>query len=722
MAVDPLMQGLLQGFATEAQDLCEKVTRDLLDLERPGDGAAAARLYDAVARGLHTLKGTAATVGLEDLSAIVHRLEDVLAPHRKASSALPGGVTDAMLRSLDAFLASVRAQADGRETESPLAEIHALLDSPAANGAPATAEDEPVAAPGAGRAVERTVATAAEKAAAEKAAAAEAALETDDGTWRVRVRDVMNLMREVERLRELRLRLEQRRRELEDAVAGLSAVPGLEDARLGLANLVRALGTDAEEAGDIVDSAEEGLKAIGTVPVRTILEPLRRAVRDLCRNLEKEAKVSLVGGDLALDRRVLTALRGPLIHLVRNAVDHGIEAPDTREKRGKHREGAVTVRLEQQGNMLFVTVEDDGGGVDSDRIREVAIDRGVASADKLATMAPSQVQQLIFEPGFSTARKITDTSGRGVGLDVVKNQVRGLEGHVEVQSTPGQGSRFVLTLPVEFGSSPLLAVRAGEHRFGVPMPAIEALVATEKKNLRVGRSRVQVAYRDQLVPVHLLGSMLGLGQPGVPEEGQVLLILQSQGHRLAIAVDEVLGDRDLVIRPLPLELREVAAYQGAATLAGGELLLVLRADWLVDTTAKPLVGDGAGGSRRALVVDDSLTARALHRTMLESGGFTVHTASSGPQALDQLKNATYDVVVCDIGMDVMDGYQFTQALRQRVDTRQLPVVLVSAHDSDTDRSRGLAAGADAFLSKKECVSGRLISEISAVMGRRRAAS
>ena len=196
--------------------------------------------------------------------------------------------------------------------------------------------------------------------------------------------------------------------------------------------------------------------------------------------------------------------------------------------------------------------------------------------------------------------------------------------------------------------------------------------------------------------------------------------MQSQGRRLALCVDEVIGDKELVIRPLPVEVRELPAYQGAATLARGELVLILRPDWLVNLDRKS--ESGLSGTRRALVVDDSLTARALHRTALEAGGYLVHTASNGRQALEQLRHSAYDVMVCDIGMDEMDGYQLTAEVRQRPETDGMPILLVSARDSDADRQRGMASGADGFLTKKDCVSGRLLSEVSAVIARRKGMS
>jgi two-component system, chemotaxis family, sensor kinase CheA len=534
---------------------------------------------------------------------------------------------------------------------------------------------------------------------------------------------VIALLHEVERLREVRLRVEERRRELERAILQLDRL-GIQaetaEARAVLLGVRRSLGADGEEAADIVASIEDGLKAISTVPVRTILDPLRRAVRDLCKATGKQARLAVVGAEVSLDRRVIEQLRGPLIQLVRNAVDHGLEMPEVREARGKHPEGALTIRVEQQGNMLFIEVGDDGAGLDLEQIREAALRRSLVAPEQLANMSNQQLHQLIFRPGFSTRMEATEFSGRGVGLDVVRNQIQALQGHVEVQSVAGQGARFVLTLPVDLGSSPVLVVRCGEHQLGIPMAAVESSRAARSGDLRVGRSRVQLDHRDQLIPVQDLGSLVGLRQPEVPADGQPLLILQAQGRRLALSIDEVLGDRELVIRPLPADVRDLPAYQGAATLARGELVLILRPDFLVSSDRR--AESGLAGTRRALVVDDSLTARALHRTALETGGYLVHTASNGRQALEQLRHSAYDVMVCDIGMEEMDGYELTAAVRQRTETDSMPILLVSARDSDSDRQRGMAVGADGFLTKKECVSGRLLSEVSAVIGRRKGAA
>ena len=711
--LDPMLEQLLAGFVDESQEIYERVTRNLIELEKaPAQGTR----FDDLARGLHTLKGSAATLGLEDLADFAHRMEDVILPLRGSAEPVPAPLADAVLKALDVWMARLRAYS----AKTALPELQASLDrlNQVRPEKKAMTSTPPVAPPTIPEPVR-------EPDVVPDSNPPVPAIPAEDGasgeSWRVSTRQVIGLFHEVERLRELRLRIDERRRELERAAGGLERIAGASmqtaEARAMITGLRRSMNADGEEAADIVASMEDGLKAISTMPVRTVIEPLRRAVRDLCKSSGKLARLSVVGAEVSLDRRVLEQLRSPLVHLVRNAVDHGLEMPGVREARGKHREGALTIRVEQQGNMLFIEVADDGNGLNVPKIRESALQRGIVTAEEMANLGSQQIHQFIFRPGFSTRAEVSDVSGRGVGLDIVRNQIQALQGHVEVQSNPGQGTRFVLTLPAELGSSPVLVVRVGEHQLGLPMIAVEASRGSRAQDLQVGRARVQLVHRERLLPVQDLGALMGLRQPEAPQDGQPVLILQSQGRRLALSVDEVLGDKELVIRPLPDLVRDLPAYQGAATLARGELVLILRPDWLVNLDRKS--ESGLSGTRRALVVDDSLTARALHRTALEAGGYLVHTASNARQALEQLRHAAYDVMVCDIGMEEMDGFALTSAVRQRPETDSMPILLVSARDSQEDRQRGQAVGADGFLTKKDCVSGRLLSEVSAVIARRK---
>ncbi|HZH02966.1 MAG TPA: response regulator [Myxococcaceae bacterium] len=685
MSID--LQRVVRVFAEEAEVLAQKITRALLTLESAEAGGAEFREALAeLARQLHTLKGSAATVSLDGVCALAHLMEDAALTLDPAAR-VPFQTSDALLAALDAAMGSIRSQAEGRpESAAALAEASARFGT-----------DAPLPLP-----------------------TLPSAPRADGATgWRVDAQDVTALAREIERLREIHLRLEERHRELDRAINALSRLGLLAEtaeARARVMGVGGALARDAENTLDVVQALEERVKGICTLPVGTVLEPLHRAVRDLCRATGKEARVSVSGGEVSLDRRLLEALKGPLVHLVRNAVDHGLEGPEVREARGKHREGALWVRVEKQGNVVFIEVADDGGGLDLHRIRQVAERRGWASPSALRAMDPEALYALIFRTGFSTAETATSISGRGVGLDVVKREVEALQGTVEVQSKPGDGTRFVLTLPTELGSSPVLLVRVGEHHFGIPALAVEAVAATRTERLHTTPTRTTLEHDGRLLPVRNLGALLGLCLDEPPEAGQPLLLLQAQGERTALVVDEVLGDRELTIRQLPEELRSLPAYQGGCTLARGELLLVLRPDFLVTQALRERT---ASTAKRALVVDDALTARALHRAVLEAGGYAVHSAGSGEQGLSRLQRTTYDVVVCDVAMEGMNGLEFTRHVRSKSEWAQVPVVLVSAHDGAEDRERGEVAGADGFLSKKDCASGRLLAEVARAAARRR---
>ncbi|MGZ3457780.1 MAG: hybrid sensor histidine kinase/response regulator [Archangium sp.] len=715
MPVDPMLQSLVAGFSTEAQEVCQKVTLDLLELEREGlDNEALGKVYTRLARHLHTLKGSAASLGLQDLSSIAHKLEDALAPLRKDIQPMPRSLVDTLLHGLDLFLLRAQAHAEGRgeSLPDPTAALAQLVADAPPPEAAASADAAPAHAPA-------QPATAHVQAAPSQASSAMADDDTADAGWRVAAHQVTALMREVERLREFRMRLEDRLRDLSKAVELLSVRELLAPtarARAMLASVSTGVRADGHEASDIVDSLEEGLKSITTRPVRTILEPLQRMVRDLSRQLGKQARLSVVGAEVSLDRRLLEKLKGAMVHLLRNSVDHGIEMPDERERAGKHHEGALTLRVEQQGNILFMELSDDGRGIDPAAVRAAAERKGLITAEEGARMHETQLRDLIFSPGFSTRTDVTDTSGRGVGLDAVRASAESMQGRIEVVSTKGSGTRFILTVPMELGSSPVLTVRALDVSVGLPMLAVESTQLASAENLRIGRMRTQLDYNGQLVPVVDLGARLGVRASAPPSEGQPLIIVQSGGKRLALAVDAVVGDRDLVIRPLPAEVRDVPAYQGAAILSRGELLLILRPGWVVSDVAPQAVTMPT--SRRALVVDDSLTARALHRAMLEAGGFTVHLAASGARALERLQTETYDVIICDLEMEEMNGTELIAKLRSQPESHNIPCILVSANDSAGARARGLSAGADGYLSKRECAAGRLLSEVLDVMSRR----
>ncbi len=691
MVIDPSLAEPLALFVVETEGYARTTNECLLALER-GEGDLGKR-HQQLARVLHTLKGTAATFGLTGLAEAAHRMESAIDLAREGSSPLPAPLADALLRCMDGFVATVRACVAGREEPPFPPALLAALGSPRPRR-PSIPPPSPTL----------------EVKPAEELA-----------SWPVHADDIAGFTREIEHLRDLHLRIDTRARELARILDGaevLLAAPKLRPLRARLTELRMGLTGDGEETFEVIAALENGVKQICTLPVRTVLDPLHRAVRDLCRATGRRARLSIVGGDAVLDRRLLDALRGPLVQLVRNAVDHGVEAPDQRRAANKDPEAQIVITVEQQGNIVFIEVADDGAGIDRAALGAAAVASGIVTRERLEAMTTPEIDRLVFYPGLSTKAEVSEVSGRGVGLDVVLGEVRNLDGWIDVHTTPGQGTRFTIHMPMEIGSSWLLVVTAVAGVYGVPLAAVETVVAAREEAMRVGRRHMSLEYLESLIPIVDLGWLLGQRERKAPAAGQPLLVIQADGRRVALAVDQIQGEQDLVVRVLPPELRALPQWQGAATLARGDFLLVLRPEWMVsqDSREEQVV------TRRVLVVDDSVTARALHRSVLESAGYTVHAVPSGEQALQQLADTTYDVVISDVTMAPreLDGLELLTRIRGTPSLGQLPVVLVSVSDDRELRARGLALGADAYLTKKECASGRLLGEIAAVLSRRRA--
>ena len=738
--MEEFFQELVKGFELEASELVEAASSAVMELEQC-DAAARASIFDRLGRNLHTLKGSSATCGLLDVSELAHKLEDLVAPYKKSSDPFPPQQADLLLKGLDLLMSRVRIHARGQGKTLP--GLH--LAMPELFGASAQ--------PGEVQAVEAAPKAKAAKKAGPAGAQQPETLQdgmptleafTDSGeaavaadgiegiegpseesanfeatSWRVDNRQVLNLMREVERLRELRLNLMDRARDLAmqaDLLAQGDYGQEAKSLKVPLQRMKVELSYDIETTGSVVELMEEHLKAIYSMPVGKALEPLQRVLRDTCRQTGKLAKLSVAGGELMLDRRILEGLSSPLVHLVRNAVDHGLEMPELRDSLGKHQEGALVIRLEQQGNWLNLEVSDDGKGLDPVKLRETAVSKGIIRSDEAAALSDIEACELIFRAGFSTASSVSRLSGRGVGMDVVKSAVKQLRGMIEVHSNPGQGTRFLITLPLTLGASPMMLLKAGNGTFGLPVPSVESVFKAGSGILDKVGEEWRLKWQESWLKLSDLSAVLGLRAAAEAAEGMNIVVLQSQGKRLALMVEQIEGDAELVILPLPEGVAAEGSYQGAAMHSGGELMLVLRPDWLIEQGGKR---GAARGKLKALVVDDSLTARAMHRGILESGGYMVHAAASAKQALQMLEAGTYDVIICDVSMEGMDGLEFTRTLKSGPRPLATPVVLVSANDSEEDRSAALESGAESFISKQDCAAGRLLEEAARAMALRK---
>ena len=470
------------------------------------------------------------------------------------------------------------------------------------------------------------------------------------------------------------------------------------------------LNEDVMRVGTTTRMIEEDVLSIRMHPVSTLFNTFPRAVRDMARELGKPVDLTVEGGDTELDRKILETIRDPLLHLVRNAVYHGIESDEERDRTGKQPKGVIRLSAWQQGDQVFIQVADDGRGIDPARVRDAAVSKGLVDSSAAETLTRDDCLRLIFEPGFSTAATVSDISGRGVGMDVVKVRVEEMHGEVRVESTIGAGTAVILALPLTLAISRAILLRVQGRTFAIPTASIETTVKVTPKEIKSIEGKEAIIVRNATVPIFPLSQILGMNSSSGTTNGNglhVLVISHSQ-QRVGFVVDELIGEQEIVVRPLGAPLEKVKNVAGAATLGSGEVVVVLHVPDIVaaarGAVLKPTTRDGAKSQaasrrKRVLVVEDSLTARELEKSMLQAVGYEVRTAVDGVEGLEKLAQGTVDLIVTDIQMPRMDGFSMIRRVKSDDRFRNIPVIIVTTRSDEADRRRGLELGADAYLAK-----------------------
>ncbi len=513
-----------------------------------------------------------------------------------------------------------------------------------------------------------------------------------------------------------------------EAQAGLAEVQHILETinlnRQALARLERGLdrlGMQLSRDGGLLNQActalEDEVHRVRMLPFAEACGGLDRAVRDVARSTGKQVALKIGGKDVELDRAILEGLKDPLMHLVRNGVDHGIEPPEQRLAAGKPAEAQLTVSASLRGAQVEIVVEDDGRGFDIQRIREKARSKGLPEPQD-----DHAVAQLVFMAGFSTASTVTNISGRGVGLDVVQAQIEALQGSVDLSFAAGRGSRFTLNLPLTLTTTRAIMVRAGNQTYAIPTVSVQQIVRIDPSDVSSVGRRHMLTLGGTPIPISRLTETLGMeGDETDSEAAKLLVIIMGSGQiATATIVDELLAEQEITIKHLGRRIRHVRHISGGTLLPSGETALVLNAANFMRTQLNtesytPLVTVQVTQSQetppRLLVVDDSVTTRALMQAILESAGFNVQTAADGRFALEKLDQGQFDLVVSDVDMPRMNGFGLTEAIRKSKRLAKTPVILVTSRATDEDKARGLQAGADGYIVKKEFESHGLVETI-----------
>jgi two-component system sensor histidine kinase and response regulator WspE len=454
---------------------------------------------------------------------------------------------------------------------------------------------------------------------------------------------------------------------------------------------------------------------------------LARMVRDMARALGKSARLVVEGDKTEVDRDVLERLESPLSHLLRNAVDHGLEPPGERVAAGKPEAGTVRVEAVHRAGMLSVTVADDGRGVDLEKLRKKVVARGLNSAELVRRMTEGELLEFLFLPGFSTAPQVTEFSGRGVGLDVVQNTVRRIGGSVRITTAAGRGTSFHLQLPITLSVIRAVVVTVAGEPYALPHTRIDRLLRVPRAEVRSLEHRQFVTVDSQNVGLVLAAQMLDLPAAAPPGDALPVVLLSDPTGWYGLVVDAFVGEQDLVVRPLDPRLGKVPNVSAAAVLDDGSPVLIVDVEDVVRSMDQFIqtgslrrceapASREAARKKRVLVVDDSITVREVERQLLIHQGYDVAVAVDGMDGWNQIRAGHFDLMVTDVDMPRMTGLQLVQAVRADAALKELPVIIVSYKEREEDRLRGLEVGANAYLTKGSFHDNRFTESVADLIG------
>lgn len=750
-----LRQRLLATFRVEYSEHASRIRDLLAGFEAAGSAAPGPEL-DETFRRAHSLKGAARAVDLRDLEALAHRMEAVLARVRDGSTNLGPRTAAALLQALDSgddLMSALSRSEPAPDIQRALVELDRVLEvTPDEPEAPEPAQPAPPpveAAIPASPLPER--AATGQDIPPPPLPATDATLET----VRIPVQVLDRLLRvaglihsealQREQLRESADELNERLQTLEGnwrrlrqphsatsllaggqpsvATAGVQAELIHEELQQCLQQqreLSRAYRQADWQLRRLDDQLQEEVRLARLVPAESILGGFRQMAREIARDLGKEIQFRVNGFEVQADRSVLQELKDPVMHLLRNAIDHGLEDADTRERQGKARAGQLTLSLQTGGGRLQLTITDDGRGIDLEQVRATAVRRGRLTPSEAEAVSPEELGRLIFEAGLSTARFVTDLSGRGMGLSVVSETVSRLGGDYQVLPGTPCGTQIQLTVPLAISTLPLLIVHAAGQAFGLPSSSLSRLIHVPVQELGTLEGQPTAVLDGQHVPLASLAYLLGIGDVELYTESKALCVavVSAGGTRIGLVVDEFEAHTEAVLHDLGAPFAGLAHLTGGFLGAGEEIVLGLNPTVLIeryrqtDSAAQlRIVQPEQSEPASVLVVDDSITTRTLEKSVLEAHGYRVRVAVDGVEALSLLHQELSDLVIADVEMPRLDGFGLLAAIRKDPRLQSLPVIMVTSLDKREHRQKGLDLGADAYIVKQHFDQSALLETI-----------
>ncbi len=491
-------------------------------------------------------------------------------------------------------------------------------------------------------------------------------------------------------------------------------------------SLYKVIQEDDARLNLIVNGLEEKIKSVRVLPLATIFHLFPRMVRDIAREKNKDIDFVITGSETSVDKKIIEEIKSPLMHIIRNAIDHGIEPAAERVKNGKSPTGKIAIGACHLENSVLIEISDDGKGIDTEAIKKKVLQKGLLTPEELEAMSEEQVMNIIFWPGFSTGETVTDISGRGIGLDIVYTKISQLNGKVKVKSVLGRGCQVTIQLPVTMATIKSFLVNVNDQTFAIPTSSIKTTHLVDKSKILYKEGRKTIIIEDRTVPVCPLSSVLELQENGHEPDKLVVIVVQAEDTQIGFIVDRLVGDQEILHKNLCAPLIRVRNIAGITTLGSGDLCLILNVNDLVKSAymnfgclvKKPSREPEKAretGRKSVLVVDDSTTTRLLQRNIIKTAGYHVDVAVNGFEALTKLVSEEYDVVVSDVEMPEINGFELTERIRNNETLKDTPVILVTSLTSEDDRRKGIDAGADAYITKNKFGQEELLSTIQSLI-------
>lgn len=666
------MSQFTEDFIEESTEIIESLDKELLKLEKdPGDK----ELLNSIFRSMHTLKGSAGFLNFGTIKDLAHKLENLLDKLRNGKLKVNSKIMDALLSGLDYLKSMVKKVIEEQNDEIDIEEISELvrkIDSEEIEGK-----------------LKETIKEEKEELKEELKEEVNKKIDLIEDVLDLKVDEDIEIKTDKKTNKSVSvhsIRVDTRRidiimNQVSELVTGRNRL-----LQIGSKFRSEELNETAAFIGRITTELQSSVMEMRMVPLEKVFSRFPRVVRDLSKDLNKEVELEIKGQETELDRIVIEEVYDPLVHMLRNALDHGIENPNEREKNGKERTGRIEIDARQEENFVYIDISDDGAGMDYKKIRAKAIEKSVVTEDEINSMSENDIINLIFKPGFSTVDKISEVSGRGVGMDVVKNSIEKLGGIVEISTEIGMGSVFRIRLPLTLAIMQVLLISIYENKYAIPLNSVIETIRIDKEDIKTISGGEVIFLRNKPLPLVYLSSVFDIKESEKKSDKLNIVVLGSGDKKAGLVIDDMLGKQEIVIKPLGRYLGKVQGISGTAILGDGSIIMILDSSLIV-RNGKSLVKkkkvelkDQIKKNTRILYVEDSKSLQKMIKRSLEKKDFQVDVADNGADALIRTNDKEYDLILTDYEMPSMNGKEFIMNLRKQKGYKYTPVLVMTGKE------------------------------------------